>query len=138
MSEAVHTGGCLCGAIRYRTRGAPSSANVCYCTQCQRQTGAPLPSFVSYPDERFELLSGQPVTYRSSSLAVRQFCPTCGSSLFWRQDGAQEIDIFLGTLDRPADMPVPTFQAWTVHRVHWLPVLPGIAEYSENRTTSED
>jgi hypothetical protein len=42
-----HIGGCLCGAIRYAMAGPPTSSNICYCTQCQRQTGAPVPAFVS-------------------------------------------------------------------------------------------
>lgn len=137
MSEALHDGGCLCGAIRYRARGAPLSVNVCYCTQCQRQTGSPLPSFVSYPEARVELLAGQPATYRSSSVAVRQFCSTCGSSLFWRRDGAQELDIFLGTMDRPADLPAPEYQIWTIHRAPWLPALKGVAEYAEGRPADQ-
>lgn len=137
MSEALHDGGCLCGAIRYRARGAPSSVNVCYCTQCQRQTGSPLPSFASYPEARVELLTGRPATYRSSSVAVRQFCSTCGSSLFWRRDGAQEVDIFLGTMDRPADLPPPEYQIWTIHRAPWLPSLKGVAEYAEGKPADQ-
>ncbi|AUX40377.1 aldehyde-activating protein [Sorangium cellulosum] len=136
MSESEHTGGCLCGAIRYRARGAPASTNICYCTQCRRQTGAPLPAFATYPEERFTLLSGQPVTYRSSQRAVRQFCGVCGSALFWRQDGAPTIDIFLGTMDRPADLPPPAFQQWTVHRVPWLLDLPGIPSHRAERSAS--
>ncbi len=135
MSEAHHTGGCLCGAVRYRARGAPSSTNVCYCTQCQRQSGAAMPAFATFPVERFELLSGQPATYRSSSSAVRQFCSTCGSALFWRHDSERAVDIFLGTMDRPADLPPPAFQIFTVHRVPWLPALPGVAEYPGNKTS---
>lgn len=136
MTEAHHTGGCLCGAIRYRARGVPSSTNVCYCTQCRRQSGSPLPAFATFPDERFELLAGSPAIYRSSSIAVRQFCSTCGSALFWRRDGSREIDVFLGTMDRPGDLPPPAFQSWTVHRVPWLPPISGAAEYRGNKTGS--
>ncbi|WP_433935422.1 GFA family protein [Sorangium cellulosum] len=137
MTEAHHTGGCLCGAIRYHARGAPSSTNLCYCNQCRRQSGSPMPAFATFPDERFELLSGAPATYRSSSIAVRQFCSTCGSALFWRRDGAREIDIFLGSMDRPSDLPPPSFQIWTVHRVPWLPPIPGVADYRGNKTGSQ-
>ncbi|WP_438028618.1 GFA family protein [Sorangium sp. So ce233] len=137
MTEAHHTGGCLCGAIRYRARGAPSSTNLCYCNQCRRQSGSPMPAFATFADERFELLSGSPTTYRSSSIAVRQFCSTCGSALFWRRDGAREIDIFLGSMDRPSDLPPPSFQIWTVHRVPWLPPIPGVADYRGNKTGSQ-
>lgn len=134
MSQAHHSGGCLCGVIRYRVQGAPASINACYCSQCRRQTGSPMASFVTYPEARFELLSGQPATYRSSSYAVRQFCPTCGSALFWRRDGARDLDVFLGSMDRPGDLPAPTYQLWTVHRVPWLPPIPGVIDYREDKS----
>src|SRR5438128_1643089 len=92
---ADHEGGCLCGAIRYRVSGAPITTNLCHCTQCRRQTGSPLPAFVTFPLDRFHLLSGEPASYRSSDFAVRQFCPRCGSALFWRRDGGTELDIHL-------------------------------------------
>jgi hypothetical protein len=133
MANAVHEGGCLCGAIRYRVDGAPVSTNVCYCTQCQRQTGAAMPAFASYKLDRFRLLSGAPTSYRASSFATRQFCATCGSSLFWQRDGDDELDVFLGTLDEPTHMPPPDDQLWTEHRMPWLPELSGIKAYPRER-----
>ena len=34
------TGGCLCGAVRYRYRGEPSAIGLCQCDRCQRQSGS--------------------------------------------------------------------------------------------------
>ncbi len=116
-----HTGSCLCGAIRFRACGEPSGTNICYCTQCRRQTGSPMPSFVSFPKAQFELLAGTPVSYRSSRCVVREFCGRCGSALFWRQDGSMEADVYLGAFDRPEALPPPKKQIWTQHRVPWVP-----------------
>jgi len=131
--QTIHEGGCLCGGIRYRVTGAPLSANICYCTQCQRQTGAAMPAFVSYALDRFRLLAGEPASYRSSHIAVRQFCARCGSSLFWRRDGEDQLDLFLGTLDDPACMKPPDDQLWVIHRAPWVPALPGVAAYPRER-----
>ena len=38
MSEL--TGGCACGAVRYRLRSAPMFVNCCHCQDCQRQVGS--------------------------------------------------------------------------------------------------
>jgi hypothetical protein len=133
MSEAEHEGGCLCGAIRYRVAGEPTGVNICYCSQCRRQTGAAMPAFVAYKLDRFRLLSGTPRAYRASDFATREFCPHCGSSLFWRRDGADELDVFLGTLDEPDAMPRPRDQIWTRHRPAWVPELPEIPAYPEAR-----
>lgn len=132
-SSHQHTGGCLCGAIRYRVTGMPSSGDICYCTQCRRQSGSPMVAFVTYPVDRLTLLSGSPATYRASDIATRQFCSNCGSALFWRGDGRAEIDLFLGSLDRPEDMPRPPAQLWTQHRLPWLPEMPEIRAFRKSR-----
>ncbi len=35
------TGGCLCGAIRYRYQGTLGAAFNCHCSICRRSAGAP-------------------------------------------------------------------------------------------------
>ncbi|HEY0523026.1 MAG TPA: GFA family protein [Stellaceae bacterium] len=125
MDEVSHSGGCLCGAVRYRAAGAPTGTSICHCTQCRRQTGAPFAAFASFPAERVALLAGQPAVYRATPGVVREFCPACGSTLFWRRDGDGKIDVFLGSLDDPAAMPPPAAQLWIAHRLPWLPSLPG-------------
>jgi hypothetical protein len=131
MSEH-YPGGCLCGAIRYSMAGAPTSTNVCHCTQCQRQTGAPLPAFASCPEAQLTI-TGSPSSYRSSERAVRQFCPVCGSSLFWREDGGGEVDVFLGTFDDPNALPPPRYAIWAAHRAAWLPELPNVPAHPGRR-----
>ena len=133
MSEQ-HSGGCLCGAIRYRMLGEPTSTNICYCTQCQKQSGAPMPAFASCRAEQLELLAGSPASYRSSERAVRHFCPVCGSTLFWREDDGDEVDVFLGTFDQPGRLPAPGYAIWAEHRVPWLPELPGVRAFAGRRS----
>ncbi|EWY42416.1 aldehyde-activating protein [Skermanella stibiiresistens SB22] len=129
MSDAIHEGGCLCGSVRYRTTGAPNDTNICYCTQCQKQTGAPLPAFASFPLTQFELISGELGGYRASDFATREFCPKCGSALFWRRDGADYVSICLGGFDDPSDFPTPKYEIWTDHRIKWLTNIPGVDSY---------
>ena len=49
-------------------------------------------------------IEGQPAWYRSSHSARRGFCPTCGSSLFWAEDGNSRLSIHAGTLDNPTGL----------------------------------
>ena len=49
MSDA-HTGGCLCGAIRYRITGAPVEALYCHCRMCRRAHGAPVVAWFETAD----------------------------------------------------------------------------------------
>lgn len=136
--EERHLGGCLCGAVRYELAGAPLHASICYCTQCQRQTGSPVPAFVTYTPERLTITSGSPSTYRSSPGAQRLFCATCGSCLFWREEGANEVDVFAGTLDNPRGLPTPSYALWALHRAPWVPEFEGIPSYATRRDDASD
>jgi hypothetical protein len=130
-----HLGGCLCGAVRYAMAGAPMHTSICYCTQCQRETGAPMPAFACCRIEQLTIISGSTVSYRSSERASREFCATCGSNLFWREDGAGDVDVFLGTFDEPSRLPRPKYAIWAAHRVPWLPDLDGVPTFAARRPT---
>jgi hypothetical protein len=129
QGDAVYQGGCLCGAVRYRTTGTPNDTNICYCTQCQHQSGSPLPAFANFNLDQFEIVQGELGTYRASNAASRQFCPNCGSWLFWVRDGGTRISITLGSFDDPSDFPTPDYEIWTEHRIKWLGNIPGADSY---------
>jgi hypothetical protein len=42
--------------------------------------------------------------YKSSDTAERGFCGVCGSNLFWKQVGRDDISITAGTLDTPTTL----------------------------------
>jgi len=42
------TGGCHCGAIRYRTEGKPLHHALCHCRDCRRHAGAPMVGWTMY------------------------------------------------------------------------------------------
>jgi hypothetical protein len=133
-TDEEYRGGCLCGAVRYEVRGRPLSTNICFCTQCQRHTGAPMPAFLTVSEKQFRLVQGRPASYRSSERAIRQFCGQCGSSLFWREDGTDGIDILLGTVDERERVAPPAYAIWAAHRIGWLPELEGIPSYPGRRS----
>ena len=39
MTETVRTGGCQCGAVRFRIRGELGRPSICHCRMCQKQFG---------------------------------------------------------------------------------------------------
>ncbi|MET0640383.1 MAG: GFA family protein, partial [Hyphomicrobium sp.] len=39
MNE-LHTGGCQCGAVRFRVEGELGDASVCHCRMCQKAFGS--------------------------------------------------------------------------------------------------
>ena len=97
------TGGCLCGAVRYSADGAPAFVGVCHCRNCQRATGGAFAPVVGMP-ETAVTVTGTPATFRDTGdtgkAMLRQFCPTCGSSLFARAEVmAGVLMVLTGSLD---------------------------------------
>jgi len=90
------TGGCLCGAVRYRVTGPLRPVIACHCDQCRRTSGHHVAATAA-PREAVAI-AGAVRWYRSSETASRGFCPVCGSNLFWQGPGAG-LSIFAGTLD---------------------------------------
>ena len=104
-SEGVSgRGGCLCGAVRFETRGRLRPVVACHCGQCLRSHG----NFAAYsavPADRLTFVEdGGLAWYRSSEIARRGFCRDCGSSLFWARDGAGYVAVSAGSFDRPNDL----------------------------------
>jgi hypothetical protein len=126
------TGGCLCGAIRYRLVAAPVEALYCHCRMCQRAHGAPVVAWLAVPSDGFEVTAGKVATYRSSAKAVRQFCVACGTPLLWRAiDNPGLVDVSIATLDEPAAVG-PDLHLWTQHQLAWFELADTLPRYPTN------
>jgi hypothetical protein len=115
MARRVHTGGCLCGAVRYTVRGALREVALCHCGQCRRFHGH-LGAYTNAPVKAVTFTAESGLTwFASSKLARRGFCRVCGSSLFWKRSDGDTISIAAGTLDRPTGLRT-TRQIFTAKR----------------------
>jgi hypothetical protein len=124
-----HRGGCLCGAVRYRISGEPSSSVICHCASCRRASGAPTVAWLTLNRTLFEIVAGKPAVYHSSPGVVRQFCGVCGSALTYENiKYPLSIDVTTGTLDEPAAFP-PTAEVWLENRLHWQPTDGTLAQF---------
>ncbi len=95
----THSGGCLCGAVRYEVAGPLRPMVFCHCTQCRRSTGHFMAATAAHHRD-FRLLAAEQLRwYASSDAARRAFCGCCGSTLFWQADGRDYVSIAAGTLD---------------------------------------
>jgi hypothetical protein len=117
------TGGCLCGAVRYRARADPIRVVSCHCGVCRRVSGAAFMTFVHFPADAFVWTRGKPQRYRSSAEAERGFCAVCGSTLTMHEAVlADRVQVSLGSLDRP-DLVRPDDHVWTLSQLPWLQVV---------------
>ena len=47
-----HSGGCLCGEVRFEVEGKPSFVGVCHCKDCQLRTGSLFGVGVFFAEEK--------------------------------------------------------------------------------------
>ncbi|MQW86308.1 GFA family protein [Sinorhizobium saheli] len=103
MTE-IHQGGCLCGAVRFKTHGELRELIYCHCSQCRKQTGLYYAA-TNVLDSALELEGADHVTwYRSSGEARRGFCRHCGSALFWKAEGLDYTSILAGAFETPTGL----------------------------------
>ncbi len=104
MTDETHTGGCLCGAVRYEARGPLADVTACHCSQCRRQSGH-LYATTGVARQDLMLIEDRGLKwYRASETARRGFCGECGSTLFWESDAGDATAILAGSLDAPTGL----------------------------------
>lgn len=100
-----HTGGCQCGAVRYRVAGPVRHASICNCRMCQKALGNVFGAWAEF-DAQVEWTRGRPTLFRSSLKVQRGFCSQCGTPLTY-QWGDNNPAVTIGSFDRPNQI-VPT------------------------------
>ena len=138
MSEVTkYTGGCQCGAVRYRARGELGYPHVCHCRMCQKAAGNYFLPLAAAKRQDFELTRGEPKWFHSSDLVRRGFCGACGTPLFYDIPEADFINIALGSLDDP-DAVRPVMQSSTGRRMSWFHALDGLPVEAEPETPDRE
>ena len=120
------TGGCLCGAVRYRASDDSTWASYCHCAMCQKVSGAPFMGFVEFPQGAFTWTEGQPDEYESSKGVIRHFCRKCGSALSFVADGV--LFVSLGSLDHPERIEVKA-HTYTSAQLPQIKLSDGLPHY---------
>jgi hypothetical protein len=97
------TGGCLCGAVRYRAEGGLRPVVYCHCGQCRR-THSLFAAYTAAPRDALTIEGDGLRWYESSPDVRRGFCAGCGAPLFWERAGGTSVSIAAGTLDGPTGL----------------------------------
>jgi hypothetical protein len=122
VSDDVLSGGCQCGAVRFRATG-PFRAAICHCRMCQKAVGNYFAPLVMVGG--IEWTRGAPSRFRSSNKAQRGFCAACGTPLFFAGDEDDYVEIVAGALDSPSAI-VPTQQFNLKDRVPFFEALASV------------
>ena len=109
------TGGCQCGAVRYRITGKPVTFYLCHCSECQRHTSSAFGESLRLRRDDLEVYGELKLTTRGSesgTLREGWFCPQCGVRIWHGSEGSTFVNIKAGTLDDTSWL-VPAGHIWT-------------------------
>jgi len=121
MTEAL-SGGCACGAVRYRLKSEPFDAGWCHCRTCQLVSGAPALVFATVPAGDLVFTQGEDKVkcFKSSHFGSRRFCGECGTPFTMEVDHQPEtVDFTLASLDDPG-LVEPGFHIFWSSKVPWF------------------
>ena len=97
------TGGCQCGAVRFRIEGELGEGSICHCRMCQKAMGGLFGPFVSAKASQLTWTRGERKRFASSNKVWRGFCGDCGTPLtFEWSDKVTDLTIF--SFDRAAEI----------------------------------
>ena len=133
MTRQVHSGGCQCGAIRYKVAGELGYPHICHCRMCQKASGNLFMALAGSRQEDFLLMRGEPSWFQSSDPCGRGFCKDCGTPLFFRTKGSPYISVTIGSLDKP-ELAEPISQDGVESRVPYFDRLFGLPEKQTDRS----
>jgi predicted GNAT family N-acyltransferase len=134
------TGGCACGAIRYRVSGELHSRVICHCRSCRRATGALQVPWFTVPRSALQWLKGEPLRRESSPGTWRSHCAACGTALTYEAPGplqpSPEIDVTTVSLDEP-EAAAPEAHIWTGDDQGWMRGVGQLPRFAGWRSTGQ-
>ncbi|HEY0960426.1 MAG TPA: GFA family protein [Novosphingobium sp.] len=129
----THSGGCLCGQVRYTIEAEPSAARMCWCRDCQRIASGSATVNVLFPEDAVSI-TGDLGTFRmvadSGNTVERGFCTGCGAQIYSRtiEPAGLPMRIRAGTLDDP-ELKAPETVIWTSSAPSWAIFDPALPQF---------
>jgi hypothetical protein len=124
----ARTATCSCGALSITTTGEPRRISACHCLACQKRTGSAFGVAVFFTEDQASP-KGPSQTYArlgdSGSSLEFHFCPSCGSTVFWRpafRPGLIAVAYGCFGEDAPAG---PSQAVYGDHRRAWVTIATG-------------
>ena len=100
MKKFNAKGKCLCGGIKFTTKGFHREVSNCHCIQCMKTHG----NFAAYTRVNDDCLNFQNKKtlkwFKSSKKAKRGFCFKCGASIFFKVNKSKSTSISAGMFDK--------------------------------------
>ena len=109
-----------------RANGTKYFAGTCACTNCRLACGNDVQTWAFIPKVNIRQVNGEPLDfsmgtlkqYESTKGKYRNFCGTCGATVFWHDDTRPHlIDVSVGLLDAKSGARAEELLEWATERV---------------------
>ena len=128
---------CHCGQVKIACAGEPNPVIMCSCQLCQRRTGSPIHIGAWFPIEDVRIEGETKEFTRTTGdqgmEVTFNFCPNCGTSIWWRGVSralAGRIGIAGGCFADP-DFPPPSVAIYDKRRHPWINTPEGVPCFME-------
>lgn len=116
---------CQCGQLAVTCEGEPVRVSVCHCLNCQQRSGSSFAAQARFPVDKVTI-TGQSHEWSrigdEGGGAVFRFCPTCGSTVFYRNiDMPDLIAVAVGAFADPA-FPPPHYSVYEERKHAWVTI----------------
>jgi hypothetical protein len=129
----MHTGSCLCGAVRYEVRGDLGTAVYCHCSRCRKASGSAFGSNAVVAVKDFVVVKGEDSlkTFSTPQGVHRMFCANCGSPIISRRDSFPDVlRLRLGTLDTAVPA-APSAHIFVASKAEWWEIRDQLPQHAE-------
>lgn len=116
---------CSCGGLTVTTSGDPVRISICHCLDCQRRTGSAFGGQARFRSTDV-VIDGRSSTWirtaDSGNRITFHFCPSCGSTVFYRPEQEPDLTaVAVGAFADPA-FPAPRVSVYEARRHPWVTV----------------
>ena len=119
--EAMTTGSCLCGNVKFEIAGSVGHSRYCHCENCRKFSGTAQAAWGLASASAFTLVpeNAEVTKFDAGSGGLRVFCSFCGSPLWFEPaDTPELIGIALGAIDE-GEVAAPSVHLWTRSSPSW-------------------
>jgi hypothetical protein len=114
---------CCCGSLHLDVTGEPAIVGACHCMECQRRTGSALSIAALFPKAQVHIEGPRKLYQRGSDSGQKvefQFCPNCGSTVFWHVEFAPDLVAIAFGAFADQSLPSPTVSIWEATKYPWV------------------
>ena len=127
------TGGCYCGALRFKAQGDPIFKGQCHCRECQYISGGHPNVVMGMPEPGFSYVKGAAKSFRRKDLTdpvTREFCAECGTHILAKSSKVPgTVLIKVGTFDDPSLFGGPQMVIFTIDKQAFHHVPEGVPSF---------